>query len=199
MNANINISVGIGGISLKGLIQRSAAGVINQEISLAAAKSGTLSTRTSDTAGTLTLASGHGITDGQEIDIYWSGGRAYKATVGTVSGTSVPFTGASGDVLPTATTAVTAQVRTVIDTDFDGDLLSLLTAYCPQIGLLQFFDSGDSLLLTIDMAAGEPYFWASSNGFTNPLAGDTVAYAEISQSSTSAVTAKLAALYASTS
>jgi hypothetical protein len=71
-------------------------GALVKDPTLAAAKGGTLTTRTSDTAGTLTMSSGHGITDGQVIDIYWSTGQVTSATVGTVATNSVPFTGATG-------------------------------------------------------------------------------------------------------
>ncbi|MBK9128182.1 MAG: hypothetical protein IPM13_10320 [Phycisphaerales bacterium] len=67
-------------------------------------KRGTLTTRTSDTAGTLTMESGHGIATGNTIHVYWDGGKRIGVTVGTVSGTSVPISGGSGDNLPDAST-----------------------------------------------------------------------------------------------
>lgn len=88
-------------------------GTVLRDPALAVAKVGTLSTRTSDTAGTLTMASGHGITDAARIDIYWADGQCTSALVGTVATNSVPFTLATGDVLPIATTAITAMVQHV--------------------------------------------------------------------------------------
>lgn len=68
-----------------------------------------LSSRTSDTVGTITAPSGHGITTGSTIDVYWrteyasnqwSAAIRYGVTVGTVSGTSIPISGGVGDALP---------------------------------------------------------------------------------------------------
>lgn len=88
-------------------------GTVIRDPSLAAAKTGTLSTRSSDTAGTLTMASSHGITDADRIDIYWADGQCTSALVGTVATNSVPFTLATGTVLPLANTAITAMVQHV--------------------------------------------------------------------------------------
>jgi len=68
----------------------------------------TLTTRTNATSGTITAPSGHGITTGATIDVYWmevistyNTARIRRSvTVGTVSGTSIPFSGGAGDDLP---------------------------------------------------------------------------------------------------
>lgn len=80
------------------------------DVSIAAAKVGSLTTRTDDNTGVLTMAASHGITDGVKLDVYWDGGRRYNMTVGTVSVNSVPIDGGSGDNLPTAATAITAMI-----------------------------------------------------------------------------------------
>src|SRR4051812_13463763 len=71
---------------------------------LGAAKTGTLTTRTSNTVGTLTMTAGHGITTAALQDIYWDGGSRRNVTVGTVATNSVPFSGGIGDNLPAAAT-----------------------------------------------------------------------------------------------
>ena len=71
----------------------------------------TLASRTSDSVGTITAPSGHGITTGSTIDVYWTlevfSPSYYQTshirrdvTVGTVSGTSIPISGGLGDALP---------------------------------------------------------------------------------------------------
>lgn len=68
----------------------------------------TLTTRTSASAGTITAPSGHGVTTGATIDVYWNlfdspyyiAKIRYGMTVGTVSGTSIPVSGGDGDDLP---------------------------------------------------------------------------------------------------
>ena len=84
------------------------------------AKAGTLSTRTSDTEGTITGSTGHGITTGQKLDIQWSDGRRYNVTVGTVDGNSIPISLGAGDNLPDADTALVFATPVEISTAFDG-------------------------------------------------------------------------------
>ena len=84
-----------------------------REISLPAAKTGNLTTRTSDTVGTLTMDAGHGIATADLIDLYWEGGSRRSVIVGTVSTNSVPISGGSGDVLPADESEITAMVQNV--------------------------------------------------------------------------------------
>ena len=73
MDATITIAGLLPGCAPVAKITRTAAaGLPPIEASLAAGKAGTLSTRTDNTDGTLTLGSGHGITDGQVISIFWT-------------------------------------------------------------------------------------------------------------------------------
>lgn len=68
----------------------------------------TLTTRTNASSGTITAPSGHGVTTGATIDVYWNQFDSpyyiakirYGMTVGTVSGTSIPVSGGDGDDLP---------------------------------------------------------------------------------------------------
>lgn len=70
-------------------------------------KSGSLTTRTDDDTGTLTMAGGHGITTGQSLILLWEGGSR-TVNAGTVAGNSVPIDGGVGTILPDAATAVSA-------------------------------------------------------------------------------------------
>lgn len=75
---------------------------------------GTLSTRTSDTAGTVTVTAAHNIVTGTTKNVRWIVGGVYGArtgvTIGSVSGTgagsTVAFSGGSGDNLPAQTSAI---------------------------------------------------------------------------------------------
>lgn len=69
-------------------------------------KRGTLTARSSDTVGELTLESGHGIATGNVIHVYWGTGKRIGVTAGTVSGNVVPISGGSGDVLPVTSTPI---------------------------------------------------------------------------------------------
>lgn len=162
------------GVVVNVSLAKTATGSIAQSQALAAAKTGSLTTRTLDTAGELTMTTGHGITDGARIAIFWSGGCAYLGTVGTVVGNAVPFTGAAGDNLPVEDTAVTVQVMTPLDVDFDGDKAEIVAASFRRRGVVVFGDSGDAVLDAGDIAAGEGYVYVSGLSQSNPLAGNPV-------------------------
>ena len=75
---------------------------------------GTLTVRTDNTSGQITLNAGHGIVTGQLFDLFWSGGARSGCIAGAVSGNNVPFSGGTGDNLPAQDTAVdTTHYKTV--------------------------------------------------------------------------------------
>jgi len=145
-------------------------------VGLGAAKVGTLTTRTNNTDGTLTMNSGHGITTGQRLDIYWAGGSTYGATVGTVSGNSVPFTGGQGDNLPIATTAITAMVPVSEPIALTGNNAVGIGANCPAGGRVVFAAANNSTIFAVSLrtSTNPSYIWSSGDGGSNPLAGGTV-------------------------
>ena len=201
MKATVNIVVSAAGLSVQGLVAREASGgVPPQEKSRLPAKPGTLSTRTSDTAGTLTLSTGHGITDGNTIDVFWTDAEgvlkcAYGATVGVVSGNDIPFTGASGDALPVQDTAITTQKPTELDCDFDGDKAVLLVAMMKTAGgHVAFVDSGDAVLKAQTLQANEPFLWWKNGPFAAPITGNPVDAVLISNAGTAAATFQLTGL-----
>ncbi len=201
MKGTVNIVVAAAGLSVQGLVSKEASGGIPpQEKALSPAKFGTLSTRTSDTAGTLTLSAGHGITTGQTIDIFWTDANgvlkcAYGATVGTVAGNEVPFTGAAGEVLPAQDTAITTQVPTELDCDFDGDKAVLLAAMMKTCGgHVCFVDSADAVLKAQTLEANEPFVWWKNGPFAAPVTGNPVDAVLISNAGTAAATFQLTGL-----
>jgi len=169
----------VGGLSIQSTVMRSESGQIGQEVSLPAAKAGTLSTRTNDTDGTLTLGAGHGIVDADVINIFWIdangvGKCAYGAIVGTVAGNDVPFTGASGDALPAEDSDIRASKVVEIDTDFDGDLVKIIVACANHLSHIAFRDVTPTVLKAVTLPAGESWSWISDQGIANPLAGNPV-------------------------
>ena len=187
----------VGGLSIQTITTRTAVGQIGHEVSLPAADAGSLTTRTNDTDGELTMDSGeHGISSSDKIDIYWDGGVAYEATVGTVSGTAVPFTGAHGDVLPTQDTDVAADVLVPLDTDFDGDLLEMIAMASTKRGHYLFDDSGTAELAAGELTANEPWTWVADTGVSNPLTGNPVDDLYVSNGdATAAATLKIGLIY----
>lgn len=83
---------------------------------------GTLSTRTSDTAGTVTVTAAHNIVTGTTMNVRWLAGGSYGertgVTIGAVSattaGSTVAFSGGSGDVLPAQTNAIELRAEDTI-------------------------------------------------------------------------------------
>ena len=199
--SRLTITGDVGGIPVSSTLTRTADSQIGHqpESGLSKAKAGTLSTRTDDTEGTLTLEADHGIETADTIDLYWDGGRRYGVTVGTVAGNNVPISGGAGDVLPTQDTAVTASEQLVIDTDFDGDLLAAIAVLCAARGHIAFYESGDVLALALDLSAATLWHWLDGGTAVNPLAGKTIDYVVATQAgSTAAATLKLGILYDST-
>jgi hypothetical protein len=70
MNISINKTLNIGGQAIAETTKITTDGCIVQNPSIAAPKVGVMSA----TAGTLTGPAGHGIVNGQVIDVYWTGG-----------------------------------------------------------------------------------------------------------------------------
>lgn len=196
----MNLTLSCGGITVQGSAVRIAEGQISQDVDLPAADDGELTTRASDTAGTLTMESGHGISTGNDIDIFWTAGGVAKcargATAGTVSSLSVPFTGASGDALPTLNSDVTADVRIEVDTVFDGDDVLMVVMKSTRKGHFDFQDSSDATLHQAKFTADEPWFWVSDTGVSNPLTGNPVDKLFLSNGdSANAATVNLGILY----
>ena len=180
----VTSSYAVGGRSYVGSRTVSGNVAINFTFDPAAAKAGTLTTRTDNDTGTITMSSGgHGITTGAKVDVYWDGGSRYDVTVGTVSGTSVPIDLGAGDNLPIATTAVTVQVREEQDFPFAGDDMAALSISAGGANAtVLFLDGSDAVLLAIELDSTTTiYTWDSGNGATNPLAGDTVAKVTVTQ------------------
>ena len=197
-----NQTLSLPGVSISTTIDRSASGgVPPQDVAVPAAKAGTLSTRTDDTDGELTMTDmDHGIESGDKITIFWDGGIAYQATVGTVVGKVVPFTGAKGDNLPDAETAVTAGVITVLDVDFDGDKLKMFAAMSNRRGHVVFEDSGNTVLSAAELVANEPYLYIDGVIATNPLEGNPVDEVHVANGdATAPATFKMGGVYDSES
>ena len=194
----------IGGVAMSSTVSRAEDGNIGQTPAALAATAGTQTDWTSGTAFELTMDPGHGIQTGDVIDVYWLEGgvekRRYDVDVGTVAGDVVPVTAGSGDAMPSSgSSALTAAVQQVIDTDFDGDLLVMIGALLSARGHLSFFATGDSNELAIDFVGGEIWLWINGQTAVNPLAGVDVVDVRFTQAGTTAGTMKFGLTYDSTS
>lgn len=195
-------SISGGGVTIQSpAVVRTGSASIGLEESLPAAETGSLTTRTDDDTGTITMDSGgHGITTGATVDVYWDGGVQYACTVGTVSGTSVPIDTGSGDNLPPQDTDVTVVVVTEPNISIDGDNVEILaiTFETADTSLrtaahIQFLDSGDAEIAEIDLVANTPQVWDIAGGSANPFTGNAITKAICSNgNSSTAGTLKIA-------
>lgn len=198
MDSRLSITGEIAGAPLNASINRSAdTGIRHGPITLPAAEAGTLSTRTTDTTGVLTITD-TALEIGDVIDIYWDGGMRYDVDVDNVVAAAVTFSGGAGDVLPTQDDPITAAEQVVIDTDFDGANLVAIGALCTQRGHLSFQES-DATELSVELTASEPWFWVDAQEIANPLVGTVVGNIQVSQASSTATAAlNVGILYDST-
>lgn len=190
------------GSTLGQSVTRSGSAIKQLNVSLPVGAAGQLTTRTSDTVGELTMTSGsHGISTSDVIDIFWSGGRRYGVTVGTVSGTAVPISSGSGDVLPSTSTAVVATIQVTANIDIDGDNVALLgiVMVLPDgddaDGHIQLKDSGASEIAAIDLTARTVAAYDITGGDTNVFTGNPITnIAAANGSSTNAATLQILSL-----
>lgn len=186
----VSQSVSGGGSSIQKSFVRTGNTALALEVSLPVGEAGSLTTRSTDTTGTITMTSGsHSITTAAIVDVYWSGGVQYEVTVGTVSGTSVPISGGNGDVLPAQDTAVvvTEQVETNIALDGDNASLvavSLEAASGSDAGHVDFQDSGDASIAELDLTANVPMIYDLDAGIANPFTGNPITHCQASNGST---------------
>lgn len=184
----ISATATIGGKNITGSSDLAAATETSTQVLVPAGKAGTLSTRTDDDTGILTLATGHGITTGAIIDLYWAGGIRRGVTVGTVAGDSVPFGAAGGegvgDVLPVVATAVVACVRQLVDLDVLGSTVKMAAASVSTgcRGSIEFQQEAGTAIKSLDLTASatEPAIWTQTPQDTNPFAGVSIGRVAVS-------------------
>jgi hypothetical protein len=165
-------------------VVRSADDLITVEVDLPAGKSGTLTTRTDDNTGVLTVASGHGITASDTVDVYWSTGRRYGVDVTAVGATTIDIDLGSGDNLPAASTAIVVCKQVVVNKAIDGDnvkIIGLSAELAASTGFgtrVTFFDAinagGSAVGSGIYLAANEPLIIDVQGGATNLLTGSPI-------------------------
>ncbi len=171
-SATLTVSSTIGGIAFSGRLARSGETPVASQLTLPAAKTGTLSTRTDANTGIVTAQAGHGFITGDVIDVYWAAGL-HSSMTATVSGNAITLDGGEGDDLPNTATAVTLGKRVAIQDGFDGDLLKMLVVTLGAKGSVRFQD--DTVpVLSVNIAAGEAYAWTSDGPAVNPLASTVV-------------------------
>lgn len=153
----------------------------NPTTPIPAAKTGSLTTRTNNTDGTLTMDPGHGIITGQVVDIYWVGGSRVGVVVGTVSVNSVPISGGSGDNLPAQSTAINVGIRQTEVGSVVGNNAVAMLAFAALLtgdyyGYVSFLTAGDVQIAAYKLSPDRPNWdWDNQGDASNPFSGQTVA------------------------
>lgn len=171
-----------------------AEGGITQEVTLPAAQAGSLTTRTDDNTGTITMSDGaHTIETGDVVDVYWDGGVQYSVSVGTVSGTSVPIDLGVGDNLPAQDTAVKIVPQKTVNVAIDGDNLVYLAISVEtnntalrENAHIQFLDSGSAEIAELDLVTNEPRDFIFAELASNPFTGNPITSVKVSVDGTDA-------------
>ena len=168
---------------------------VTADPTILAAQPAVLTTHTTNTTGTLTMTnSSHGISTGQRIDIFWTGGQCYGAVAGTVSGTTVPIASVSGGSnLPSSSTPVTVGIPIQAAFVVTGNNLQSLVLVAGQPGYFVFDASGTDEYAAYFPTAGVNT-WSVGDIGTNPLATFSITTVWISTNYvTASVTTSLAA------
>lgn len=175
-------AVSIGSINQSKI--RTGDDLIDLQVTLPAGKSGTLTTRTDDNTGIVTVASGHGITDSDTVDVYWAAGRRYGVDVTATDATTISIDLGAGDNLPTASTAVVIVKQVVVNKAIDGDnveIIGLLAELAASTGFgvrITFFDAvsagGSAVGNGIDLDPNSPFVLDIEGGATNLLTGSPI-------------------------
>jgi len=192
--ARITKTANIGGVSIASSQTRTQEDERVVTITLPAGKSGTLTTRTDNDTGVITVASGHGITDTDTVGVYWDGGSRYGVDVTATSSTTISIDAGSGTNLPTASTAVTVALQSSHAVAFAGDSLEVIAIGCPRRCSVEFLNSSPTSLLRYDIPTSEGRLWVKTTDVTNPLASGTVATVKASNGSTTEATLQIGLL-----
>jgi hypothetical protein len=183
VQATIQDGVTAQGVTLSGSRSVSADAMINIDISVPAAKTGSLTARTDANTGSVTATTGHGITDGMLVDVYWAAGCRRGMTVGTVATNVIPLDGGSGDDLPSTSTVVTITQRTQVELLFAGNAAQVIAVSSAVRGQFSLQDvSAEQLGGVVDKI----YKWDVDSGVANPVTGDSLTQIFLSQGDSAA-------------
>jgi len=190
----INFGANIGSVSRTTTISRSGT-VFVDDVTPAAGKSGTITTRTDADTGVLTLTS-HGITDSDVVDVGWvdaSGDnkRRFRMTVSSYDTDTLTVDGGTGDDFPAQDYAVVCGKRTALDFACTGSTMAMIsigadapTGETDSRCVVDFVTSGGTTIKGCDVPSQETFCWVDNGPIANPLAGQTVGAIEVSSLTT---------------
>jgi hypothetical protein len=202
--ASYGTSLSVGGVAIQKTVNRVGDHPNSYEVPLPAGKAGSLTTRTDDNTGVVTLPAGHSLGNGV-YDVYWSGGMRYGMT-GTISGNELTLDGGDGDALPAEDSAVVVTEQVPINTNIDGDNIQIIgislefpDQASADVGHVDMQDAGATTIEEIDLKANQPVVYDIAGGAANVFTGNPITATKASNgSTTSEATLKIVSLEDST-
>lgn len=146
----------------------------SNELTVTAADSGSLTTRTDNDTGVVTLSGGHSVVNGR-VDAYWSGGSRIGMTA-TVATNAVTIDGGTGDNLPSSNSTVLLKNPQVLSPTVDGTaMVGLLlysgiganSSYLP--GTVTFTEAGGTLIDSFELTPSAPNYEWDGSAADSPL------------------------------
>ena len=183
VTSTLRLTGNVGATGANEALDLSSEGGITQDISIAAAFIGTLTTRTDDDTGVVTVPASpaHDIVGTDLVTLFFSGGHRRDAVVDSVTATTITFgtvTVGDGDNLPAQDAVITIQTQTVVDVDFVGNDVEALFVKCGSARMVVGFMASGTRELNVEFSATKAlyYFWRTGDPIAtvNPLAGHTV-------------------------
>ena len=157
------------------------------EVPVPAAVAGVLSTRTDANTGQLTVATGHGVTTDDTVDLYTAAGVLIRRDmdVTAVGGTTINIDLGSGDDLPSAATAVVVCKQTLFTCLIDGDDIEFIVIGLDLPGVNKpfgraIFEKADDSDVFEAIFAGRPLSWDVAGGQANDFEAAAVAKCRVS-------------------
>jgi hypothetical protein len=196
----ISLSMTAGGVGAAGQASKEVAGQVGIDPTLPAGQAGTLTTRTDNDTGVITLDASAipTVTAASTVSVFWNGGYRYGVDVTAVAGSTVSIDIGSGDNLPVAATAVVIAEEVVIDLDLDGDLMTAWVYSCSNESHIRFMDdigTTPATLIPTRLDANEPAFFFADNIYTNPFTNREIGRVIFANAGTTAVKVALAIGY----
>lgn len=199
--STITHSTSIGGKSFSQQRSVAAEGEIARQKDLPAAKAATLTTRTDDDTGVITVAAGVGaqFSVGERVDVYWDVGgiKGHRrgmlvssiAVDAITVGTAVGDVGA-GNIFPAAASVVQLAKSVLAEFRVDGD----------DVAVLAFASDARAIIVLTEADGLEDHFvhlpevgaavvWDKNDGTVNPIATKVIARAYMSHNDTASTKA----------
>lgn len=127
---------------------------------------------TAGSAGVMTLAEGHGLTDADVVMVTWAAGRRYNCTLSSTGSTSTTVGSGAGDSLPTVGAVVIAK-QLEIDAAVLGTNVDFLMLKS-DVDALITLETDAAVQLVKDIEAGDTFIWRESSQEANPITGDAI-------------------------